>query len=65
MFKLPEEGLDLEIAHFNSATMGAQTEAPIVDTGAYHHLTGDRIGSMLFPAEDGGEVVVPGVLYSK
>lgn len=92
MFELPEDGLNPEAAQFNSATMGAQTAAPVVDTGASHHLTGDRtllfnffpikpislqvatdtatamitgIGSMLFPLEDGGEVVVPGVLYSE
>lgn len=63
MFELPEDGLDPQMAHFNSAYLDTSPEAPIVDTGASHHLTGDRIGSMLFPTEDGGKAVVPGVLY--
>lgn len=62
--ELPEGGLDPQDLSFNSIQAGTPSSRPIVDTGASHHLTGDCIGSVLFPTEDGGEIAIPGVLYS-
>lgn len=62
-FEVPPDGGDPGCIKLNSVDASKAMPYPIVNSGASHHITGDRIGSLLFPSPKGGDVVVPDVLY--